>query len=83
MKITFVAHNDTGAERYEIFDLKSKDNNPFKETPEGEPIQLTSLVDLIGTGGWNRSQNSRKIRHFCLDAIVDKYLDIRYYWGQN
>ena len=51
MKITFVAHNDTGAERYEIFDLKSKDNNPFKETPEGEPIQLTSLVDLIGTGG--------------------------------
>lgn len=80
MRITFVAHNNKGAEQYKIFELNKENENPFWEiASEGEQISIENVVDLITSASWNREPNYRNIRRFCLDAIVDNYTDIRYY----
>ena len=82
MKITYVAKRklEDNYERYKIYDLEQKEDNPFFDVADpGDCIRIEDLAGLISSSPIK--MQLRDIRHFILNALLDGYTDIRYYYS--
>ena len=82
MNITFVARRNhpNDYERWKIFQFENKEDNPFYTVAEpGEKISGNDIVNFISYPPIGILR--RKLRHFILDATLDGYSDIRYYYS--
>ena len=84
MNITYVAkpNKKNKYERYKIFNFENKEQNPFFNlVPEGESINIDMLADFLAQTSITKKPPLRSVRFFLLDAIIDGYTDIRYYYS--
>jgi hypothetical protein len=84
MNITFVAKRNRAYdyERWKIFKFKDKEDNPFyKYAPDKEIIDSELIAHYLSQPHAQRSGPGRELYHFLLDAAIDGFADIRYYYS--
>jgi len=84
MSITFVARRNRAKdyERWKIFEFKNKEDNPFfKYVPDKQAIAGELIAEYLAQPHAQRAGSGRELYHFLLDAAIDGYGDIRYYYS--
>lgn len=84
MSITFVAKRNRAYdyERWKIFNFTTKEENPFfTYTPDKERIDSELIARYLAQPHAQRTGPGRELYHFLLDAAIDGFADIRYYYS--
>ena len=84
MNITFVAKRNRAydGERWKIFEFKNKEANPFfAYIPDQQKIDSELIAYYLSQPHAQRSGPGRELYHFLMDAAIDGFTDVRYYYS--
>ena len=82
LRLTFIAKNEQDEEMSRRFEVENSIQNPaIKYVEEGKRIGMREVFDMIGeTDKAETDLSAKEIARFCLEALIMRHYDIRYYW---